>query len=131
MILDVVVFLQKYGKTLDFGYINKELSYIQLRDFANVIFYICKKYFGSDIECTPVEQNYLDIIIEYILNHGVFGFEDKDVLGINFQKNGDKGIKLFMRKVFPDLSKMKMTYPWFNDGKNICCRMLGSNDGCI
>ena len=55
--------------------------------------------------------------MEYILNHGVFGFEDKDVQGIRFQKNGDKGIKLFMKKAFPDLSTMKRIYPWFKDGK--------------
>ena len=117
MILDVVVFLQKYGKTMDFDYINKELLYIQLKDFSNIIFFICKKYFGFDIECTSIEQNDLDEIMEYILNHGVFGFEDKDVQGISFQKTGDKGIKLFMRKAFPDLSTMRRMYPWFKDGK--------------
>lgn len=117
MILDVVVFLQKYGNIMDFEYINKELSYIQLKDFANIIFYICKKYFASDIECTPIEQKYLDEIMEYILNHGVFGLEDKDIQGISFQKIGDKGIKLFIKKAFPDLSTMKRIYPWFKDGK--------------
>ena len=52
MILDIVTFLQKYGKTMDFDYINMELSHIQLKNFANIIFFICKKYFGFDIECT-------------------------------------------------------------------------------
>ena len=102
---------------MDFDYINRELSYIELKDFSNIIFFICKKYFDTDIECTPVEQKKLDEIMEYILNHGVFGFEDKDVQGISFQKTGDKGIKLFMRKAFPDLLMMKMMYPWFKDGK--------------
>ena len=54
MILDVVVFLRKYGKTMDFDYINNELTHIQLKDFSNMIFYVCKKYFDSDIECTPI-----------------------------------------------------------------------------
>ena len=117
MILDVVVFLQKYSKTMDFDYISRELAYIQLKDFTNIIFYICKKYFDSDVDCTPIEQNNLDKIMEYILNHGVFGFDNKDVQGIGFKKNGDKGIKLLAKKVFPDLLTMQKLYPWFNNRK--------------
>lgn len=30
-----------------------------------------KKYFDTDIECTPIKK-YLDEIMEYILNHGTF-----------------------------------------------------------
>ena len=117
MILDIVTFLQKYGKTMDFDYINMELSHIQLKNFANIIFFICKKYFSSDIECIPIEQDDLDKVMKYILNHGIFGFDYKDVLGIQFQKDGDKGFKLFIKKAFPDLATMRKLYPWFKDGE--------------
>ena len=117
MILDVVVFLQRYGKTMDFNYINQELNYIQLKDFSNRIFYICKRYFDSDIDCTSVDNDKAEQIMDYILEHGVFGFDEKDVQEIRFKINGDKGFKLLLRKVFPSADTMKRNYSWFESGK--------------
>ena len=117
MILDVVVFIQKYGKTMDFEYIRRELFNIKLKEFSNIVFYICKKYFHLDIECDPVDNDKVEQIMDYIINHGVFGFDNKDVQGIIFQKNDVKGFRLLMQKVFPDLLTMKRIYPWFKNGK--------------
>ena len=117
MILDVVVFFQKYGKTIDFNYINQELNYIQLKDFSNMIFYICKKYFDSDIECTPVETADIEQVMDYILNHGVFGYDDKDVLGTIFKKDEDNKIKLLVKKIFPPMEVMTGRFIWFRNGK--------------
>ncbi len=117
MILDIVVFIQKYGKTMDFNYINKELSYIKLKDFSNTIFYICKKYFDTNIECTPVDNDKAEQIMRYIIDHGVFGFDEKDIQGITYKKNGDNRIKLLFNKIFPSYDIMSNLYPWFRNGK--------------
>ena len=117
MILDVVVFLKKFYGTMDMDYINNELKYIKLDKFANFVFFICKKYFNSIVECTPIEQDDSDKIINYIIKHGVFGFDDKNVQGVSAQRSGSKGIRLFIKKAFPDLLTMKRLYPWFKDGK--------------
>ena len=97
------------------GYIYKK--YIHLKDFSNIIFCICKKYFDSDIDCTPVEDNIIEQVMNYILNHGVFGFNDKDVIGVSYKKNGDSRIKVLFNKAFPSFDIMSDLYPWFKNGK--------------
>ncbi len=116
MVLDIVVFLNKFGKVIDFKYIENELDSIQLKYFSNVIFYICKKYFDTDIECTPIDDKKLEQIIDYILEHGVFGFDNIAVQSVMLRNNGDKGIKLFLKMMFPDMAVMTRIYPWFKNG---------------
>ena len=55
--------------------------------------------------------------MDYILNHGVFGFDDKDVQSISYKKNGDNRIKVFLNKTFPSFDIMSDLYPWFKNGK--------------
>ncbi len=117
MILDIVVYLQTFGRTMDISYIKNELKRIQLGDFSNIIFYICKKYFNSEIDCVPVPEDDLDLIMDYIISHGVFGYYEKDYMGIRYKRDGKRGPRLLLEKIFPSAEFLSKNYPWFRSGK--------------
>lgn len=117
MILDIVVYFQKFKSEIDINYLRKELEYIRLDKFADIIFLICNNYFNLDIKCSKININYIEDIMDYIVEHGVFGFDCKDVLSVEFNKDNDGKLKLLFKKIFPDVETLSRRFIWFKNGK--------------
>jgi hypothetical protein len=115
MCMDVAVFINKYGKQLDFNYINNEMTALKLDEFLNTIYFICSKYFNTEINCIPIRQENEYLIMEYILNHGVFGFNDKDMESVKYHKKEQTTSKIFLSTFFPSYEIMQKQYDWFTN----------------
>ena len=63
--------------------------------------------------------------MDYILNPGVFGYDDKNVLGTIFKKDENNNIKLLVKKIFPPMEVMTDRFIWFRNSKNICYPIHG------
>lgn len=113
MILDIVVFMQKFGQSMDFEYIRKELCHIRLERFSDIIFNICKKYFNSEVDCKPINGDILELVVDYIVSHGVYGFDNKNIIDIQFNQGGNNRILLLIKKLFPDRNDLENYYPQF------------------
>ena len=119
MIIDIAVFLKKYENEMDMNYIFSELTILKLDKFSNIIFYICKKYFNTNIKCVALNINQEKDVLNYILNHGVFGFDNKDIYDIQFYREEDNKYAVIRKRLFPDYETMKKQKLWFKNGKKI------------
>ncbi len=117
MLIDFAVLYNKIGRELDFNYINNELKKIKLYEFSNIIFHFCNKYFGSDYKCSKTEVYEENIILGYILGHGVFGFNNKNLVEINVGKEGGRNLLAYFKTVFLDYESMRAKYIWFSNCK--------------
>ena len=111
MIIDIAVFINTH-KSLNFIYINTEIKKIKLEKFANTMFFICKKYFNTELECValPLEEEYK--ILEYILNYGVFGYDNKNIIDISYHLNNENRLLVLKNRLFPNFEAMSR-FRWF------------------
>jgi hypothetical protein len=121
MILDIAVIIDKFGDTLDFTFIWKELKKIKLDMFARNIFGLCEKWFQVKIPDTTFEMDALTYraMSEYIFDGGTFGFSNNNVaiwlLRNSYSKETNLKIvqiKAFWRKIFLNFGEMKEKYPF-------------------
>ncbi|MCD8214639.1 MAG: nucleotidyltransferase family protein [Clostridiales bacterium] len=113
MVLDFAAVINKTGDSLDFEYIRSELEKIHLTEFSNIVFSICSKYFDTKIEYTDIDEKKEEAVLKYILGHGVFGHDDKNVIKIIYNRDGKHGVKLFINRIFPSYEEMTAHYRWF------------------
>lgn len=106
MVLDLYI-LQK-NATIDFEYINSELSTLELNNFNSNIIHLSKVWF-EDEEKTKIDED----LEKYILNGGVFGKEDNMIVNSKIQYSS--GIKYILKAVFPNYRTMKSIFPWLNN----------------
>ena len=117
MLMDIAVFLNKYGSAMDMDYVNKEFEKIKLNKFVNIIYYLCSKYFETKVDCQPIDEYDEGLIMSYILNHGTFGFFDKDVFDINYHKDSENFLSMLRKRIFPNYEIMIQRNEWFKNGK--------------
>ncbi len=114
MITDLAVMILKYDKELNFDYIYRELKKIKLEDFGKKILCICKSWFGLSIEKVPEDFAGKELIEDYILSSGVFGFENvgRDISDLNKEKSR-RGRGAVIRWIFPSCRQMRKISSWF------------------
>ena len=117
MLMDIAVCLNKYGSAMDMDYVNKEFEKIKLNKFVNIIYYLCSKYFETKVDCQPIDEYDEGLIMSYILNHGTFGFFDKDVFDINYHKDSENFLSMLRKRIFPNYEIMIQRNEWFKNGK--------------
>ena len=114
MILDIAVYLKHFEKEIDFDYVNKELDKIMLSKFSNNIFYLCKYWFESKVECKKISCDLFLQIQKYILEAGVFGFYNRNI-GIKLRRNGYGQNEKILNWFFPSSEDMKQLCLWYKD----------------
>lgn len=113
MIMDIAVMKKYFNKNWDFEYINKELRDIGLSKFSNTIFYLCNRYLDSNFEGVSSVGN-TETIMDYVIMHGVFGFDNKGDYVVKFEEERKRNILgNILREVFPDYESMSKYYKWF------------------
>lgn len=80
MYLDVAVFLQHYGDSLDWEYVRRELDTLALGDFSNTVLTLTRDCFGtvSPVPLRPVARETMEDFLELTMNGGVFGRNAQD-----------------------------------------------------
>lgn len=114
MILDIPVFVKHWQDKIDWQYVEAELKKTGLLDFSKNIFSLCRDWF--EIEIPLYNQNLSkenkEIIVEYILAGGVFGYVGKNTDALKINKDGSK-IKNILGLIFPSYEHLKERYVWF------------------
>lgn len=119
MILDIAVFLNKYGTSMDMDYVNKEFEKIKLTSFVNIIYCLCNKYFDVNVKYTEINSIEETIILDYILCHGTFGYISKNLYDIDFYRKEENRLTVIRKRFFPDYTIMVQRNEWFRNGKKI------------
>ena len=126
MIMDIAVFLKKFGSELDWKYISDECEKIKLTKLVNNVLYLCGKWFntGNFVEIEPMSNELYDEIAKYILEAGTFGFYERNsgvkILRKNYgtSKRSSKVSKI-LNWFFPSSDDMRELSSWFRDKNKI------------
>ena len=113
-ILDIYVFLKKFGENLDFDYITREVEKLEISDFEKKNRLLALNLFGSH-ELTDENRE----MLEYIIYSGAYGNLENSVR--NRLKKYGRGtlgkIKYLTAKIFPEREGIKTTYPFMSKYK--------------
>lgn len=120
MLLDVAVFVKHLSNVLKWDVIEKELSVLGLERFSANIFELCKKWFNVVIPIFDFEtdESEVNLIGDYIIDGGVFGYNGKNVDALRFIENDETfacKLKNILRMVFPSYEHLKSRYVWFEN----------------
>lgn len=110
-LVDVYIYLEKYGKELDRSYLNKELKKCGIYDFAVNMENLAYIWLGE-----KKGDRFYDDLFQYMVDCGIYG---KDANGIwhKFAEEKLEGKKITRSKLkkwyyFPPLFYMAEYYPW-------------------
>ncbi|MCI6738137.1 MAG: nucleotidyltransferase family protein, partial [Intestinibacter sp.] len=79
MIMDIAVYINKFGDRLDWNYIWNELEKLDLKLFTENILILCNKWFDTKIDFSyDIEQDFYNKLCENILLGGTFGFNNSN-----------------------------------------------------
>lgn len=114
MIMDIAVYINKFGDILDWEYIWNELDKLDLKLFTQNILVLCNKWFNTEIDFEyKIEPEFYDKLCESILLGGTFGFENSNsriAMIRNEVKDNKKSHKRVMIKMFKE-----MFFPSYNE----------------
>ncbi len=77
MYLDVAVFLQHYGDSLDWAYVRRELDALALTEFAGTVLTLLETCFGisAPFDWKKTPGDILDHFLDFTMQGGIFGKE--------------------------------------------------------
>ena len=106
-LMDVYVYERRFGETLDRDYIRSEVSTFGIADFEKTFRSLSLKlYEGKSL--SKEEQEMYD----YIFSSGTYGNVQHSVDNDLKKMKGNK-LKYVFRRVFPDMEKVRLYYPFF------------------
>lgn len=121
-LLDVYVYLQAKERQLDFDYIKRECSKLDVAEFEEQGRALCKKIFSQSVAENAEEiNNILSVkekeMLEYYLTSGVYGTTERMMENRveKFRKETGSNSKLryLWKRIFPDMNKYREFYPFF------------------
>lgn len=121
MYMDIALFIKKHSADLDFDKIRAILKECGLDVFLENVLYLCKRWFGTEIEplSEPDDEVFLKFC-EITLRGGTFGMQDKEStvaveirnsLSVNGKSNK---FKVMLSHIFPPYKEVRRMYPAFN-----------------
>ncbi|MGM9661028.1 MAG: nucleotidyltransferase family protein [Faecousia sp.] len=122
MYLDVAAFLRRFGTSLDWDWIQKELEKLRFTDFANIVLLMVQEAFGveSPIPLQAVEEETMRAFLKFTMDGGVFGRAGRDS-GTESLKNQSRGrekisrIGTVARRLFPAAKTIESRYTYLQD----------------
>lgn len=118
MYLDIAVFLQVYGASLDWRYVFKELDFLQLRKFAETVLRAVEIWFQvpSPVPLLKLSDEIMDAFTEFTLEAGIFGKNNRDsavaALKNESSPTGTKRLRYLIRRIFPSADRIKRRYTY-------------------
>lgn len=120
LILDIAVIINKYGSTLNFQQIWRQLEEIKLDLFAKHIFDLCERWFGVRIPgmLFKMDRSTFIEMSKYILEGGTFGYSNNNIAIGALRKEYSKTkstnhikFKALLGKIFLSFDIMREKYP--------------------
>lgn len=120
MLLDIAAFVKHLSYVLRWDVIEKELSVLCLEKFSANIFELCRKWFNVTIPILDfkADETEINIIGDYIIDGGVFGYNGKNVDALRFAENNKLfagKLKNILKMIFPSYEHLKSRYVWFEN----------------
>lgn len=119
MYLDIAVFLQHFGDTLDWDYLQKELEKLVFADFVNMVLTVVQVYFEveSPILLKKIDNQVLDDFMEFTMAGGTFGHAGRDsgLIYLKKQDRNDESVsrtKTFLKRLFPSATSIESRYTY-------------------
>lgn len=115
-LVDIYVFMNKYEKTIDRAYVDRELKKCGLLDFERVMRELAYAWLDEK-DLTRVQ----DTLLNYLLDSGIYGCEENGIwnkymrAGALSGKESDKAIRRIY--YFPPVELVKNDYPWVEKHK--------------
>ena len=106
-VLDVWVFLNRRKNAMNREFVEQELEFFDLLEFARKIEQLAEVWFGSG-QTDPV----LEELAEYIITSGSHGIADRAMLNaVSLSKGGSKASALWSKAFYPR-EELEARYPW-------------------
>lgn len=122
MYLDVAVFLQHYGDSLDWAFVHRKLKELELEKFAGTVLALVAECFGipSPIAMEPVSPEVLGDFLELTMAGGIFGRSagDSGVDSLKRDSRNGEGISrraTLLRRLFPGAKSIESRYTYLQD----------------
>ena len=119
MYLDIALFANHFGSTLNWQQIAEELNTLCLSDFANVVFTAAERWFGvpSPLELRPVPEQVLADFLDFTLEGGVYGYvgRDKSIVFLKQQSRSTEEVsktKTLLFHAFPPVSSLENRFTY-------------------
>ena len=78
------MYINKFGKELDWDYIWVEMDKVDLRLLTQNILILCNKWFDTNLDFEyEIEEDFYNKLSETILTGGTFGFYNSNFIYIN------------------------------------------------
>ena len=132
-ILDFYIFLSKHKKDLDFEYINREFSVLEISDLADQTLCLVEKWFGDNPTILGDEMG------DKLIGSEIYGTSEELVknryeqLSKNVTGKHKKKFMFFLKRAFPEMKIMKYKYPILNKAPILlpvcwCIRLVHYSD---
>lgn len=122
MLMDLPVIIKNSSK-ISWKNVWNELNKLKLEEFTVKIFMICEKWFGKFDISYPEKYRFSDmeIIEDFILAGGVYGFHGRNVDAYQIKRKGKKKegkynyVAGMIRWAFPTYSEMRQFSNWYRE----------------
>jgi len=113
-LVDIYIYRQKFGESMDNKYLDKELGSLGLSVFTKHMEKLADVWLNG-----AKGSEFYDQVFEYMLDSGIYG-KDENGIWNKFceEKMGDKKVSRFQLKMwywFPPLHYMAEYYPWLEE----------------
>ena len=122
MYLDVAAFLHHFGKRLDWKFVRQELETLHFTTFANILLTMAQECFGveSPLPLTPVPPETMGAFLEFTMDGGVFGRNNRDSGTVslkNESRDKEKVSRLgtVTKRLFPAAKTIESRYTYLQD----------------
>lgn len=119
MYMDIAVFVQYFGDTIDWDYIVSELDKLQFRDFANMVLTVVERYFEvkSPITLKEIPEQVVEDFMEFTMQGGIFGKSNRDsgVVALKKQDRNEETVSkaaTLIHNLFPSASALEKRYTY-------------------
>ncbi|MBQ2854015.1 MAG: nucleotidyltransferase family protein [Oscillospiraceae bacterium] len=121
MYMDVAVFVQHYGKRLDWTWIREQLRLLKLEAFAGTVLTAAESWFGVScpMEHGTPDQEVMEQFLAFTMEAGTFGHHNRDE-ALTALKHGGQAepvsrLHHLLRETFPKAQTIESRYTYLQD----------------
>lgn len=115
MYLDIAVFVRHYEKSLDWGYVRRELESLSLWQFACTVLTCVESWFGvvCPMEHERPEAELVERFTQFTLEAGVFGKHGREAGLASLKKEASASrLTVLLKRLFPGAKTIERRYTY-------------------
>jgi hypothetical protein len=106
-LVDIYVYINKFGDSLNWEYLNQELDILGIKDFEKNVRELAYIWLDNK-ESDPFFEN----LFEYMVESGIYGKRENGIWSQLAKETTDNKSGVKMHFYFPSIAFMKEKYPW-------------------